>query len=69
MSIVTDAEECPSARCTVTTSHPARINPDAYKPITYTVAVGDDTKDQDPLTLQGLGAVIGAVIGMDTLSG
>ena len=27
VSSVTDADECPSARWTVTTSHPAAINP------------------------------------------
>jgi hypothetical protein len=44
------------------------------EPITFTVSVGDDTKDQDPFTqgikaLHGLGAVIGAVVGMDTVFG
>jgi hypothetical protein len=54
--------------------HAIKYEYDRQKPITFTVSVGDDTKDQDPFTqgikaLQGLGAVIGAVAGMDTVFG
>lgn len=47
---------------------------DRKKPITYTVSVGDDTKDEDPFSqgiraLQGLYAVLSAVVGGDTLFG
>lgn len=55
-------------------AHAIKYEYDRNKPITFTVSVGDDTKDQDPFSqgikaLQGLGALIGAVIGGDTLFG
>lgn len=54
--------------------HAIKYEYDRQKPIGYTVSVGDDTKDQDPFSqgikaMQGLGALIGAVIGMDTIFG
>lgn len=54
--------------------HAIKYEYDRQKPISYTVSVGDDTKDQDPFSqgikaMQGLGALIGAVIGMDTIFG
>lgn len=58
----------------VNQAHAIKYEYDRNKPITFTVSVGDDTKDQDPFSqgikaLQGLGALIGAVIGGDTLFG
>lgn len=54
--------------------HAIKYEYDRQKPISYTVSVGDDAKDQDPFSqgikaMQGLGALIGAVIGMDTIFG
>jgi hypothetical protein len=54
--------------------HAIKYEYDRQKPITFTVSVGDDTNDQDPFSqgikaLQGLGALIGAVVGMDTIFG
>jgi hypothetical protein len=54
--------------------HAIKYEYDRNKPIMFTVSVGDDTNDQDPFSqgikaLQGLGALIGAVIGMDTVFG
>lgn len=53
-------------------AHAIKYTYDRSKPITFTVSVGDDSKNDDPFTqgikaLQGLGAVLGAVIGGDTL--
>jgi hypothetical protein len=47
---------------------------DRKKPITYTVSVGDDTKQDDPLaqgirSLQAVASLVGAVLGQDTLFG
>lgn len=54
--------------------HAIKYEYDRHKPISFTCSVGDDTKDQDPFSqgikaLQGLGALIGAVVGMDTVFG
>jgi hypothetical protein len=53
-------------------AHAIKYEYDRKKPITFTVSIGDDTKLQDPFTqgikaLQGLSAVISAVVGGDTL--
>lgn len=55
-------------------AHAIKYEYDRNKPITFTVSVGDDTKDRDPFTqgikaLQGLAAVVGAVVGGDTVFG
>lgn len=53
-------------------AHAIKYEYDRNKPITFTVSIGDDAKDQDPFSqgikaMQGLAAVIGAVIGGDTI--
>lgn len=55
-------------------AHAIKYEYDRNKPITFTVSIGDDTKDRDPFTqgikaLQGLAAVVGAVVGGDTVFG
>lgn len=55
-------------------AHAIKYEYDRNKPITFTVSVGDDTKDRDPFTqgikaLQGLAAVVGAIVGGDTVFG
>lgn len=55
-------------------AHAIKYEYDRSKPITFTVSVGDDSKDQDPFSqgikaLQGLGAVLAAVVGGDTIFG
>lgn len=55
-------------------AHAIKYEYDRNKPITFTVSIGDDTKDRDPFTqgikaLQGLAAVVGAIAGGDTVFG
>ncbi|MDP7729489.1 hypothetical protein [Mycobacterium sp. TY813] len=53
-------------------AHAIKYEYDRTKPITFTLSIGDDTKNQDPFSqgikaLQGVASVLGAVIGQDTL--